>query len=232
MSDDDKKPSAVYVSWTTMKSALDQLSQGVHSKIDRSVFAGMAWSIQNQLFAGMRFLGLITGESDPTQLLEDLVTGSEEERKQKLKAILEDRYAAIFALDLMKTTPIQLSLKMGEQYQVSGDTRDRAVRFFLAAVNYVGIPISPLFRSKKNGGPSLPGRKRVLRVRRDPLPVASPPKEEREIPAAGTAKSVKLKSGGVLTISATLDLFALNITDRKFVFDLIDRLEEYEKASA
>jgi hypothetical protein len=50
--------------------------------------------------------------------------------------------------------------------------------------------------------------------------------------APGTAKSVTLKSGGVLTLSATLDLFALNAEDRKFVFELIDKLDTYEKASS
>ena len=42
-----------------------------------------------------------------------------------------------------------------------------------------------------------------------------------------TSKSVSLVSGGTLTLSATLDLFSLNSEDRKFVFGLIDMLEEY-----
>jgi hypothetical protein len=50
-------------------------------------------------------------------------------------------------------------------------------------------------------------------------PPASPP---------GTSRTVKLLSGGTLTISATLDLFALSSGDRSFVFKLIDELEDYE----
>jgi hypothetical protein len=36
----------------------------------------------------------------------------------------------------------------------------------------------------------------------------------------------------MLTLSATLDLFALNADDRKFVFDLIDKLEAYQQPAA
>lgn len=232
VADDDKKISAVYVSWVTMKSALDQLSQGLlPSKIDRSVFAGTAWSIQNQLFSGMKFLGLITNDSDPTPVLQDLVTGSEDDRKEKLKAVLKDRYADLFALDLAKTTPNQLSQKMGDLYQVNGDTREKAVRFFLSAVSYVGLPVSPLFKKTKGGGISGPRRKRTPKVRAENGSIGNAP-PAGEAKTNGTAKTVQLQSGGTLTISATLDLFALNTGDRKFVFDLIDKLEEYEKSSA
>ena len=233
MTEDDKKLAAVYVSWITMKSALDQLSQGIHSKIDRSVFPGIAWSIQSQLFTGMRFLGLITDDSDPTPLLEDLVTGTEEERKRKLGSILKTRYAALFALDLTKTTPQQLSQKMGELYQVTGETRERAVRFFLGAVDYAAIPISPLFKKgRRNGSPSVPGKRRGPRIKRDQNTEVADSQVGAETKATGTSKSVALRSGGTLTISATLDLFALNMADRKFVFDLIDKLDDYEQASA
>jgi hypothetical protein len=230
MAEDEKRVSAVYVSWATMKSALEQLAGGVPSKIDRSVFSGMAWSVQNQLFSGLKFLGLMSGDSDPTPVLEDLVTGSEAERKEKLRTLLTSRYSDLFALDLTKTTPNQLSLKMGDVYQVSGDTRDRAMRFFLSAVDYVGIPLSPLFKKGKGGGSSSPRKKRTPRPRPENNHSGSvaPPIDAKP---NGTAKSVTLQSGGTLTISATLDLFALNAADRKFVFELIDKLEEYEKAS-
>ena len=232
MAESEKKLAAVYVSFATFKSAMDQLGQGMHSKIDRSVFVGFAWSIQNQLFAGMRFLGLINADSEPTETLEELVQGSEAEKKEKLKQVLEQRYAGLFALDLTKTTPHTLAAKLGELYDVSGDTRDKAVRFFLSAADYVGVPLSPLFKRGKNGGPSVPRRKRTQKPKLEGngmgIPV-TPPNPHGEHP--GTAKSVKLKSGGTLTISATLDLFALDPVDRKFVFELIDQLEAYEKTS-
>ena len=40
---------------------------------------------------------------------------------------------------------------------------------------------------------------------------------------------VRLQSGGTLMLSATLDLFSLNTDDRKFIFELIDKLESYKQ---
>ena len=42
------------------------------------------------------------------------------------------------------------------------------------------------------------------------------------------SRSVGLRSGGTLTLSATTKFMSLSPTDRKFVFDLLDRLESYE----
>ena len=41
--------------------------------------------------------------------------------------------------------------------------------------------------------------------------------------------TVALASGGTLTLSATLDPFALNAKDRAFVYDFIDKIIAYEK---
>lgn len=232
MANDEKKISAVYVSWATMKSALEQLSQGMHSKLDRSVFTGMAWSVQNQLFAGLKFLGLMTENSDPTPALEDLVSGDEQHRKEKLKAILMDRYAALFALDLAKTTPNQLAQKMGEVYQVNGDTKEKAVRFFLSAVEYVGVQVSPLFKKAKAG--SLTPRKK-----RTPKPKVSAAAGGTTTPpitppgtADATVRTIQLKSGGSLTITSSMNYWALSEADRTFVGDLASKLDGYEKGSA
>lgn len=46
---------------------------------------------------------------------------------------------------------------------------------------------------------------------------------------SGTSRIVRLASGGILTVSVSLDVLRLTTTDRNFVFDLIDKLDEYEK---
>jgi hypothetical protein len=40
-------------------------------------------------------------------------------------------------------------------------------------------------------------------------------------------RTVRLKSGGRVTLTASFDLFALGAEDRAFVFDLVDRLQRY-----
>jgi hypothetical protein len=65
---------------------------------------------------------------------------------------------------------------------------------------------------------------------------ASPPPPEKEKEksgsnggGSGTQRVVSLKSGGTLTLSASIDLFKMSSSDRTFVFGLIDKLDEYEK---
>jgi hypothetical protein len=228
---DESKRSAAYLPWLTFKNALDQLAQGVPSRIDRSVFPGIAWNVQTQLFAGMRFLGLLKGEDEPTPALHSLVKGSEEERKEKLKKVIEGCYSELIAIDLTKATRAHFEEKLGELYGVTGDTRVKAVRFFLAAAAYVGIPLSPFIvpkEGKTKGAPRRPRSTTTKAAKKNAGTTSNSTHILDPEKPSGTSKSVALKSGGTLTLSATLDLFALNPTDRKFVFELIDKLEGYD----
>ncbi len=45
---------------------------------------------------------------------------------------------------------------------------------------------------------------------------------------AGHSRSVTLKSGGTLTLSGHINILALDAADRYFVFELLDKLIEYE----
>ncbi len=234
MTDDPKTAAAVYVAWPTFKNAIEQLSQGVPNVIDRTVFPGFSGGVQAQLFAGMRFLGLIDEYSKPTPLLKELASRDESVRKAKLKQILENSYPDLFALDLKKTTPAQALDRMRTSYGVSGDTAGKAMRFFLSASEYVGIPVSPLFSSTTrsrnstkvaNGAPRRRGRKAQPK----------PPNNgsSQEPPATtGESKTVSLRSGGTLTISASLGWLSLSTEDRNFVFELIDKLAAYENQTS
>lgn len=55
--------------------------------------------------------------------------------------------------------------------------------------------------------------------------VPSPPRKR------GTATTVRLVSGGTVTVTLAIDLFSLSNGDREFVLSLIDSLAEYAKAN-
>jgi hypothetical protein len=231
---EEQKRTAAYVPWATFKNAIDQLAKGIPSRIDRSVFAGTAWNAQTQLFIALRFLGLLKGEDDPTPLLEDVVKGTEDERKQKLSKVIRDSYADLMAIDLTKATRSHFEEKLGELYNVSGDTRVKAVRFFISAATYAAIPLSSFILPKegKTNGTRKPRTTTPKKSTKKGAAITppTPPVVHEHGKPAGTSKSVSLASGGQLTLSATLDLFSLNSEDRKFVFDLIDKLEAYAAA--
>ena len=47
--------------------------------------------------------------------------------------------------------------------------------------------------------------------------------------AGGARRVVRLASGGTVTFEATLDIFTLNAADRRFVFELVDALDRYQR---
>lgn len=192
--------------------------------IDKSVFTGLSWSVQTQLFTGFKFLGLTDDVARPTQDVETLVKSEEPARKAKLKSILEAKYAPLFALNLEKGTPSEVEKKIGEVYGLSGDTPHKAYRFFLSACEYSGVMLSGLLApGKKDSSNGLGARKRAPKRRQQ----SAQPKETGAPASSGTSKTIELASGGTLTLSASLDLFALSVADRTFVFALIDKLETY-----
>jgi hypothetical protein len=227
MADEKQTTSAVYVSWGTFKNAIDTLEQGIPNLIDRSAFSGLSWAVQSQLISAMKFLGLIEDNGKPTQHLIELAVQDEEKRKAKLRFILKERYQALFALGLDKATTNQLIDELANSYSVTGDTRDKALRFFVSAAQYSGVPMSRFVLPQENGQSTKKRRytrrsKAVADVDDDvdatPLPQ----------PTTGTSRTVELKSGGTLTVMASMDVFNLTPDDRNFVFALIDKLNEYE----
>jgi hypothetical protein len=226
----EESSAAVYVSWPTFKNAIEHLAEGIPNRIDRSTFPGLSGGVQSQLLAGLKFLGLITGDNKPTTELHTLAVQDEGARKERLKALLQERYTELFALDLIKTTPNELSSRMSEAYSVTGDTKEKAIRFFLSAVTYVGMPVSRLFKMPGATTTSNSTRTRRRTTSRQKPPAIPEPNEKKH--PQGTSRVVSLASGGTLTLAASLDLFSLSPDDRKFVFELIDKLDGYEKEHA
>jgi hypothetical protein len=204
------------------------------NRIDRTAFPGQSGAGQNQLLIAFRFFGLITDEGKPTPTLLAIAVADEAERKTALRKLVEAKYQSLFALNLMKTTHSEFAEKMTEVYNVTGDTRLKATRFFLAALAYLGIEISPLLlrdRTRPVGNGGQTRRRRANRPRQEDDSqddIVDDEDEDESTSPAAESRSVELKSGGTLTLSATTKFMSLSAADRKFVFDLIDKLEEYE----
>lgn len=226
MADDDKEVGAAYVGWSTFKKALDALPQGLPNQIDRSVWKTQSWGTQSQLVTAFKFLGLTDDKGKPSPPLVELVEiKDEEERKPKLAAIFRERYADLFALDLTKATPDQLDKAMGG-YRVTGETREKAIRFFLSAILYLEIPVSK-FLQPATGNGAVTTKSHKPRKQRE---AATPP--SNAAPAPSNARVFKLRTpGGELTISTKPDFLALVAADRKLLFDLMEKVEGYEGAT-
>lgn len=199
-----------YVPFRTFLTAIETLERGCPNQLDRSVWPSYSGAIQGQLLGAFRFLGLMDENQFPTAELKDLIA-RKDNRRVLLRRLLETSYADLIRLDLSRTSPRQLDDAM-RQYGLNGATHRKAVSFFLQAAQYAGLPLSVLLRAKIRGGG--PGKRR---------PAAAP----KSTPAI--SKTIELKSGGVLTLTAAVDFFAISAEDRQFVFDLIDRMQAYEE---
>jgi hypothetical protein len=207
-----------YVPFKTFLTALDSLEIGLPNQLDRSVWPSYSGAIQGQLLGAFRFFGLMDEDNCPAPALRDLVS-KREMRRELLRALIERHYGSLVALDLTRTSPRQLDEAV-RQYGLSGATHKKAISFFLQAAQFAGLPLSVLLRARtrtaafghRRAGPPAPGAKAAE-------PAGSP-----------VSKTVSLRSGGTVTVTASLDLFSLAADDRKLVFDLIDRLHEYEGA--
>ena len=206
-------PVVPYVPFKTFLTAIDALEAGLPNQLYRSVWPSYSGAIQGQLLGAFRFLGLMDEGNCPTPALADLVS-KRGTRRELLRGLIERHYRTLVALDLTRTSPRQLDEAL-RQYGLSGATHKKALSFFLQAAQFAGMPLSVLLKAKTRTAAF--GHKRAATAA-----VVS------EAPAAPLSKTVRLRSGGTLTVAASLDLFSLAGEDRKLVFDLIDRLQEYE----
>lgn len=228
----DEGKSAAYVSWVTFKNSLDKLGEGMPNRIDKTVFPGLSGGTLVQLLPALKFLGLTREDGTPTEALLTLVQKSELERKEQLRQIFHECYPELFSLDLTKATPSQLTEKMSAHYGVTGSTLLKATRFFLNGAVDLGIPLSKYLATAKGSGNG--GTRR--RIARKPKPATSETPAASAVQAAGaptTSKTIRLETEGMtLTLIVPGNFGELTSSDRKFVFELMDKLEEYEEEKA
>jgi hypothetical protein len=152
-----------YVPFKTFLTALDTLSQGVPSPIDRSVFGNQSGSTQGMLLQSFRALKLVNEQNEPQPLLHRIVKS--EERRAALHEALKATYPEVLALGAAAT---QKQFDDTFSAVVGADTKKKAKSFFLQAAHMVGITLSPHISPAKaataeNGASPRPARKRVAR---------------------------------------------------------------------
>lgn len=217
------KNAAAYLPFKTFLSAIESLEHGIPKKIDRTIWRTQAYVVQTQIIMALRFLGLLDSQDNPTPKLHQLVE-KKSDRKMFLHNLLVDAYRSIIDLDLTKTTPKMLDDEM-EKYSVSGDTKKKAVRFFLQAAKYVEMPMHPLLQSqvRNSNGP---------RKKRTPKPAFIGDMNGAADPAYSDARptstqAADLSNGGKIVLQVFGDPFALPAEERKLIFELVDKLRDH-----
>lgn len=220
-----KTTPAAYVSFKTFMSVIEALGQGIPKRIDRTMWRSQSGVIQSQIMMALRFFNLVDGEDRPMPALHRLVDAPSEKRPEQIGALLRYAYNDIIEHDLTKMTPKMLD-EMIENYHVNGDTKRKAVSFFLQAARFADLPMHPLLSGVIRNSSPRPKRKKKGTFIGDLNGRA-----EIQVPSQTQANSkmVRLASGGTVTLTISADAFTLSAGDRDFVFALVDKLQEYAR---
>jgi hypothetical protein len=224
-----------YLPFKTFVSSLDALSHGVPPKIDRTLWRSQSGVTQGLIMNAYRFFSLVedtdnADSSDSSTEFLDQVARYPDKRPEVLRFLIEAQYEPIIARhDLTKMTLKMLEDAFEQEFSVSGGTKQKAITFFLKAAKFADMPLSPYLSSllratrKKRGSRQRGHQDNGIaeQVHAHFVPVHSP--------EAASTHSVRLISGGRLTVSITADPFKMPQDDRQFVFSIVDQLQKYEQ---
>lgn len=211
------------IPWATFNNTIEKIAADLPSKIDRSYLGSMSGGLKQYLIYAFRHFGLIEEDGAPS---EDLLSMAKDpsQRGPIMARLLQEHYPAAVALGTTNSTPDQLANAFAEMFpSVSGDSRVKTIRFFLAAMEYAKLPRSPLWKAPKTGPAR--GRRNSPRNSSPPPPPPPPPDAPRGI------RSFTLPSGHVVTLTIDCDVLTLDRDERKFVLGIVDKIEEHIEGS-
>jgi hypothetical protein len=214
-----------YLAFKTFLNSLDALSQGVPPKLDRSLWKGQSGINQGMIMNTYRYFGLVNANDESTPDLV-LLAQHPEKRASKLKEMLKLQYQFVLEKgDITKSTMRMLEDAFGAVYPVQGDTKGKAITFFLKAAKFADMPLSPYLLTQLREAAKKPRKpKRELSGDDEAAIIGDIASQS---PGAVT-HSVQLKSGGTVSVIVTANPFTMPIEDRDFVFSMIDMVQKYE----
>jgi hypothetical protein len=249
MATESQTRTAPYVAFKSFCSAVQNLRvHGLPSTLNRTAWENRSGAEQSQILGALQFLGLVNDKNETQPSLKQLCSISEgtDEERSFYATLLRSRYDEVFELDLQSETPKQLEDAIGK-LGVSGNIKDRAVRFFLKAAVYAKIPLSTRLTANLRDSPaqtpaaSAEGESQATKgngkVRRKPkqrangIATGNPPAGS-EGTSSNAMKTIDLpKVAGSLSITGTFNAFQLMGEERELVYKIIDLMNAYEEKS-
>ena len=140
-----------YVSYRTFRNFLELLKEGLPSRIDRSVWGPRySGTTGQQLMTALKALNLINENGTPNNALENLVNSNGTQRQLLIKNILEDKYAEIFQIDLVRATRSQFN-EIFRSVGINDGMLNKCQLFFIQACQDAGIELSNYILARRHG---------------------------------------------------------------------------------
>lgn len=213
------------VAWATFLSSVEKIAADLPNKMDRSYLGSMQGGMKSYLIGAFKGFGLLLDDLSVTDELRELAT-EPEKRPERVADLLRRFYPKAVELGTTNATPGELSDAFAEMFpSIGGESRTKAIRFYLSACDYAGVPKSPLWKAPKAGASvSRRGRPRKNGSDQGSGGAGTSSRVER---AAHSLREFPLPSGAILTVSLSQDVLSLGRIERKFVMGIIDQIEEY-----
>lgn len=169
------RPTPPYVAFPTFKGFIDKLRDSVvPTQIDNTVLDKYSGTAKLALKPALKFLGLIEEDHTSTDRLRRLVKArqaGDQEWYLALRELLEQTYGDIVAgVDLKHGTVGNLETVFKDRAGVDGSVRQKAIRFYLYALQDAGVEVSPHMKGRRGGA----GGTRKPRKARKPKDATSP----------------------------------------------------------
>jgi hypothetical protein len=162
-------------------------------------------SVAPRTLRALENLGLLEPDGRPTDVLRKFATADDIEARRALASALKDAYADVFAAVGDVAVAPHEEIEAAFAHLEPATQRHRMVRLFLGLCQYAGLVEGRVRRGSSTS-----------RARR--AATRSSSVEEH---------TIRLSSGGEITVRLDVRLFALSADDRAFVMDLVDRVRSY-----
>jgi len=219
---------AVYIPFKTLLTAITSFAQALPIKLDRTAWPSFSNLTQGATLNAFKFLGLVDKDGYVQPILKQLVDENVESARFKsiMAAILKNKYDRVVALANQNGTIAQLQETMRE-YNVSGTTLVRAVRFWKEASMFSGIPYPPNWNKVR--GVSVTGKRRMGSPEGEHSEQLQVNKSNEGNTGSdqGYVKTVTLQGGiGKVTLSVNINPIELTGKSRAWFYELVDKLNE------
>lgn len=218
-----------YLSYTTFTNFIKHKcsEQPLPPEIDRTFIDKVAGGVQPQLLSALRAVGLTEGENNKVQGLLKEAVESDKHLKRVLKNWAVEFYSEQIGLAETNNTA-QVLWNSFDRSGYTGSTLRKAIVFYLALTDDVGLPKSPHFKPPKQARSSK--KKPTGDAGGIEKPLDDPPPPPPPANNNSQSKMVQLRSGGSVTVSYDANLFDTSDEDQQFVMDLIAKLRSYTAA--
>ena len=210
------------IPWTTFLTLVERIAVDPPGRVDRSYLDSQSGTVQTYLIAAFKGFGLINTEARPTPRIREFE--DPETRKEKVASLLREFYPRMVELGTTNTTMGELTEAFAEEFpNITGESRVKAIRFFLSAMAYADLPTSKQWGSvKAPRGAS--GRKSTGAGRRSTRSnggTGATNSGESRQPGSAEYRSVTLPSGAALSLNCSVPLLTLPAHELGEVLTLI-----------